>query len=127
MAPPPPRLSPAAEGSGRPAVSAALFPRQPPAPFLLPPGLELPPVSLPNSSFLLPLQCGDGGGGPVEARLKLGRLKLSRFELSGSAGTAGSTPSRGEAPRGGAGADRGEARNETIGVGSINYWGLMHR
>ena len=47
--------------TGRPAVRAALFPRQPPAASLFPPSLELPPFSLPTSSSL-PLQRGDGGG-----------------------------------------------------------------
>ena len=71
LAPPQRRLSPAAEGGGRPAVSAALFPRQPPAPSLLPPVLELPPFSLPTSSSHLPLQHGDGSGhGGAEAHAR---------------------------------------------------------
>ena len=126
----------------RPAVSAALFPRQPPAPSLLPPGLELPPVSLPTSSSLLPLQRGDGGShGGMEARArrwhdKGPRTAVVRWRPASSLAASSSAASisadlrarpalpllSAELLAAEPGRTGAKPENETTGVGSINYW-----
>ena len=83
-------------------------PSRPRAPSLLPPDLELPPPSAAwrwrrpwrhgGPRTAVARQRPAHGGGPVEARLKLGRLELSRFELGGSAGTTGTAPSLASEP-----------------------------